>query len=183
MASPTSTPIRTLRARLRGGVLGPERSPSCGSNRARWTAGAALKIKPHAAPSIIAKARVNSSTLVGNRIGNAPIMGAMRNAVVPQTAKAAPRPAPSRASSIFSESTKLTMRQRPAPSATRTAISRWRVLPRASMRFAVFPQTAKSRSSITPCKMASPLISKRCGPRGASQKARISPLIPALASG
>jgi len=38
--------------RLRGAVLEPERSPSCGSSFARWTAGAALKIKPHAIPAI-----------------------------------------------------------------------------------------------------------------------------------
>ena len=89
--------------------------------------------------------------------------GTARRASVPQTAMAAPTAAPSNASRTFSVSSRRRMRHGPAPRARRTPISRWRVLALASMRLAVFPQTARSSRSINPCRIHSARASMRWG--------------------
>ena len=81
---------------------------------------------PQAIPSDIAKARPMLSTSVENVMGipRTRIGGAAVSAFVPQKAIAAPNVAPISESSTLSVSSRRTTRHRPAPSASRTLISR-----------------------------------------------------------
>ncbi len=71
----------------------------------------------------------------------------------------------------------------PAPMARRTPISRCRVLVRANIRFAAFPQTASNKRNMMPCRIARLFANRRCGPRGVFQNGSTSPWIFALVSG
>ena len=66
------------------------------------------------------------------------------SASTPQTATSRPSAPPTAASSTLSVSSCRTRRARPAPSARRIAISRWRTDERASSRFATFAQAISS---------------------------------------
>ena len=75
----------------------------------------------------------------------------VKNAISPRLsspANTAPSVAPSRASSVLSESNCLISLPRAAPIACRTAISRSRTLARASSRFARFAQAISSTSPV-----------------------------------
>ena len=65
--------------------------------------------------------------------------------VAPNRAPTTPRTLPIEARSSDSVSTCRTMRKRPAPSETRTAISCWRAAPRASSRLPMLAQASSSR--------------------------------------
>ena len=161
----------------------PLRSARCGSMPASCSAGGRPTSTPQASASAVATARPSASTWVWKRMGNEPMNGTARMAFVPQAASAAPSRPPPSASSTFSASSTETMRARPAPSATRTPTSRWRVLARASIRFAVLPHTARSTSSMMPCSAASAPVIIDCGPRGAAQNDITCPDMLAVAHG
>ena len=84
---------------------------------------------------------------------------------------------------MFSASSRLATRHRPAPSARRIAISRCRALARARTRFAVLPHTASNSSSMMICRIASDVPIIRCGPRGDFQYGSTSPCIVRLDAG
>ena len=125
------------------------------------------------------------STVVRREIGmpRTRIGGTALSAFVPQRASAAPTHPPHKASRTLSVKSSRPMCQGLAPSARRTAISWRRVLARARTRFAVLPHTASRSNSVIAWRMASDAASRRCGPRGASQKDRILARMPVLVWG
>ena len=110
-------------------------------------------------------------------------MGIARRAWLPHIAMPAPIAAEQTPRTVLSISILRATCQRRAPMARRTPISRWRVVARASTRFAVFPHTARSRISMMPCSIDSPCSKRPCGPLDARQNWTTSARIAALAAG
>ena len=122
---------------------------SCTSGRLACQAGA----KPKKTPVRMDTSAVNASTLVSSSISFArgrasPLMPRINPS--PQFAKRNPRTPPASESKRLSVSSWRMIRQRPAPSAARTAISLCRVEARAKSRFATLPHAINSTIPTAP---------------------------------
>ncbi len=88
-------------------------------------------------------------------MGLLPVLRRFSKLLLSISARAIPKTAPAAASTNPSANNCRISLQREAPSANRTAISRWRVLARASMRFAMFAQAMSSTNPVVPSKSQS----------------------------
>jgi hypothetical protein len=169
IAKPTSTAIASDRHQRVAGVRALADTPAETSSRSAWSAGTMATSSAQPSPSASATPRPSASTEAWNRIGSAAVSRTARSACTPQAASIAPSPAPHSPMTTASASSSRATCHGDAPTASRTASSRWRDAERASSSVAVLPHTARSSTSINPWSTLSAWKNIRCGPRGARQ--------------
>ncbi len=123
------------------------------SSREAWSAGMSPNRMPVAIDSAIVNARTRQSTVTTEPFSptrGRPAVFTASSARIPAVPRSRPSAPPANDSMRLSVSSCRMMRPRPAPMAARTAISRLRVVARASSRFATFAQAMSSTKLTAP---------------------------------
>ena len=153
-ASATSTTTNTARVRFPRAadpLLPPSLRESVRLVPDAVSAGTTPKIKPQTtdAPNVNASTVASMPTSSRRWIGKRSATTARRNPR-PHHASSSPPNPPASERTRLSASNWRTSRPRPAPSAARTASSRWRAVARASRRLATFAQAMRSTKATAP---------------------------------
>ena len=134
----------------------PSRSRSVRSRRSLTTSGSNPKTMAVSADSANVKSTTRPSSRTSCTPGRPSVItsGIARTTALPMNKPSAP---PAAVSSRPSTSSICSKRRRPAPSAARTLISRWRVTARLSTRFATFAHATSSTSPTAPSRISNGL--------------------------